>query len=91
MEGIIRDYLGRFSSIKPSDKVGRNINKLRLHICGPVPITITDHLRAAHRRREKIHLHLCKNELEYGKYKKDDYYKTKDTILEFIDWIKDNV
>lgn len=87
MEGVVRDYLERPPKIKPAKKMRKNIKKLRKPTCGPVPLRITKQLELAHRRRERIHLHLCRDELEYKKYKKGDYYKTKDAIMSLINWI----
>jgi len=91
MEGTIRDFLERPTYKQPSNKVGRNIEKKKKKKPKPVPIHITKKLRKAHKKREKIHLHLCKDELEYKKYKKNDYDETLDTIIEFIEWIAKNV
>lgn len=88
MESVIRDYLGREPSITPAKGVEKNIGKLRLKKPNPVPLRIVQSLKFVHRKREKIHLHLCGDELEYNKYKKEDYIKCKQVIYEFIEWIK---
>ena len=83
LEAIIRDYLGRFKSIRISKKVKKNIKKIR-----DLPNDIKKELDYIHKKREKIHLHLWKEELEYQKYVDADYEHCKEGLLKFIKWIK---
>jgi len=83
MESILRDYL-EYNRVKPSKKTKRNINKLAKLDC---PAKVVNSLSDLHKKRNKIHLHLWRNKLEYKKYKVKDFRKAKKDLFVFMKWI----
>ena len=83
LDGAVRDHLERPPALKPANKFQSNLKKLQANHYKAIPLSLQNRMIKAHRKREKIHLYCCGDELD-GNYKMEDFTEAKAILVDYL-------